>query len=216
VTERAVWVFFGPDLSGKPDGCQENLTNIRSPQNQGRLAAVDRSRGRRRYGRAVPDVSGSPTAPRIQVPPNCELTLGMRCVDKSQPGRTTWEMRADERFANPVGIVQGGFLSAMADSAMGSAAITFARAAGRSVIAANVEMKTSFIAAVRVGSLLHCTATIVSGGERVAFAEAEVVDDQGRTVARTSSTYLYTERAPRGGRSEEPLADGGLVAPTSL
>jgi uncharacterized protein (TIGR00369 family) len=170
----------------------------------------------RRYGRAVPDASGSPTPPRIQVPPNCELTLGMRCLDKSQPGRTTWEMRADERFANPAGIIQGGFLSAMADSAMGSAAITFARAAGRSVIAANVEMKTSFIAAVRVGSLLHCTATIVSGGERVAFAEAEVVDDQGRTVARTSSTYLYTERVPRGGRSDELLTDGGLVAPTSL
>jgi acyl-coenzyme A thioesterase PaaI-like protein len=28
----------------------------------------------------------------------------------------------------------------------------------------------------------------------VAFAEAEVVDDAGRTVARASSTYLFTER----------------------
>ena len=55
----------------------------------------------------------------------------MRCVDKSVPGRTVWQMRADERFANPAGIVQGGFLGAMADSAMGSAVITFARAAGR-------------------------------------------------------------------------------------
>ncbi len=81
----------------------------------------------------------------------------MRCVDKSRAGSNGGQMRADERFANPAGIIQGGFLAAMADSAMGSAAITFARAAGRSVIAANVEMKTSFIAAVRVGSLLHCT-----------------------------------------------------------
>jgi uncharacterized protein (TIGR00369 family) len=137
-------------------------------------------------------------ARRIQVPPNCELTLGMRCLDKSQPGRTTWEMLADERFANPAGIVQGGFLAAMADSAMGSAAITFARAAGRSVIAANVEMKTSFLAAARVGSVLECSATIVAGGDRVAFAEAEVVDDQGRKVARASSTYLYTDRTPGG------------------
>jgi uncharacterized protein (TIGR00369 family) len=154
--------------------------------------------------------------PRIQVPPNCELTLGMRCLDKSQPGQTTWEMRADERFANPAGIIQGGFLSAMADSAMGSAAVTFARAAGRSVIAANMEMKTSFMAAVRVDSVLRCTATIVSGGERAAFAEAEVVDNQGRMVARASSTYLYTERAPTGGRTAEPLGDGGAAAPTSL
>ena len=131
---------------------------------------------------------------RIQVPANCELTLGMTCVDKSEPGRTVWQMRADERFANPAGILQGGFLGAMADSAMGAAALTMAAGAGRKVFAANVEMKTSFLAAARVGSVLECTARIVSSGSRVAFAEAEVVDDRGRVVARASSTYLYTER----------------------
>jgi len=131
---------------------------------------------------------------RIQVPPNCELTLGMTCVDKADPGRTVWRMLADERFANPAGIVQGGFLGAMADSAMGSATVTFAAAAGRRVFASNVEMKTSFLAAARVGSVLECTASVVSGGSRVAFAEAEVTDDTGRVVARASSTYLFTPR----------------------
>jgi len=132
--------------------------------------------------------------PRIQVPPNCELTLGLTCVDKERPGRTVWRMRADERFANPAGILQGGFIGAMADSAMGSATVTFARGQGRRVFSSNVEMKTSFLAPVRVGSMLECTATVVSGGSRVAFAEAEVVDDVGTTVARASSTYLFTDR----------------------
>ncbi|MHB1517074.1 MAG: PaaI family thioesterase [Acidimicrobiales bacterium] len=135
---------------------------------------------------------------RIQVPANCELTLGMTCVDKSEPGRVVWRMRADERFANPVGIVQGGFLGAMADSAMGSATITFARARSRSVVSANVEMKTSFLAPVRVGSLLQCTAQVISGGERVCFCEAEITEvpgkDSGRIVVRASSTYLFTSR----------------------
>ena len=132
--------------------------------------------------------------PRIQVPANCELTLGMTCVDKAQPGRTVWRMRADERFANPAGIVQGGFVGAMADSAMGSAALTYAKGAGRKVFASNVEMKTSFLSPARVGTMLECTAVVVSGGARVAFAEAEVVDDDGRVVARASSTYLFSER----------------------
>jgi uncharacterized protein (TIGR00369 family) len=118
----------------------------------------------------------------------------MRCVDKADPGRTVWRMRADERFANPAGIVQGGFVGAMADSAMGSATVTYARAQGRKVFSSNVEMKTSFLAPVRVGAVLECTATVVSGGARVAFAEAHVVDDRGTTVARASSTYLFTER----------------------
>ena len=131
---------------------------------------------------------------RIQVPSNCELTLGMTCMDKSEPGRTVWRMRADERFANPAGIVQGGFVGAMADSAMGSATVTYAAASGRKVYSSNVEMKTSFTAPTRVGAVLVCTARVVSGGKRVAFAEAEVVDDRGVVVARASSTYLFTPR----------------------
>jgi uncharacterized protein (TIGR00369 family) len=131
---------------------------------------------------------------RIQVPPNCELTLGMTCIDKSEPGRTVWRMLADERFANPAGIIQGGFVGAMADSAMGSATVTFARSSGRKVFSSNVEMKTSFLAPVRVGSVLECTATVVSGGSRVAFCEAVVVDDRGKMVARANSTYLFTSR----------------------
>jgi acyl-coenzyme A thioesterase PaaI-like protein len=42
--------------------------------------------------------------------------------------------------------------------------------------------------------MLECTATVVSGGKRVAFAEAVVVDDAGTMVARASSTYVLTER----------------------
>ena len=83
----------------------------------------------------------------MQVPPNCDLTLGMVCVDKSEPGRTVWRMTADERFANPGGVVQGGFLAAFCDSAMGAAAVTFV--GGRKVSAANAEMKVSFLAPVR-------------------------------------------------------------------
>jgi uncharacterized protein (TIGR00369 family) len=128
----------------------------------------------------------------IQIPPNCEVTLGMTCVDKAQPGRTVWRMLADDRFANPVGIIQGGFLSAMADSAMGSATITFTRAAGRKAFSSSIEMKTSFFAPARVGTMLECTAQVVHGGARVAFAEAEIVDDQGIVIARASSSYLFT------------------------
>jgi uncharacterized protein (TIGR00369 family) len=134
------------------------------------------------------------TRPAIQVPPNCELTLGMTCVDKSEPGRTVWRMLADERFANPIGVVQGGFLGAMADSAMGSATVTYAHATGRKVTSANVEMKTSFLAPVRVGTALECRAWVVTGGSRVAFAESEITDDEGTVVARASSTYLFTPR----------------------
>jgi uncharacterized protein (TIGR00369 family) len=140
---------------------------------------------------------------RIQVPPNCDLTLGMVCVDKSVPGSTTWHARADERFSNPAGIVQGGFLAAICDSAMGASALTFARE--RKVFARNAEMKVSFLAPVEVGRRLECVAKVISGGRSAAFVEAELADlgpagavreagDGGRLVAKASSTYLYSDR----------------------
>lgn len=133
-----------------------------------------------------------PVDKRVQVPPNCDLTLGMVCVDKSEPGRSVWRMKADERFGNPVGMVQGGFLAAFADSAMGAASITFAR--DRKVFSANAEMKVSFLKPVPVGSELTCTAYVISGGKRAAFVEGEVTDGDGRLVLKASSTYMLTSR----------------------
>jgi uncharacterized protein (TIGR00369 family) len=136
-------------------------------------------------------VSEAPTR-RLQVPPNCDLTLGVTCVDKATPGRSVWEMPADERFENPAGLIQGGFLAALADSSMGAAAVTFAQ--GRKVSIANAEMKVSFLAAVRSGTNLRCEAVVVSGGRRTAFVEASVTDAEGRLVMRATSTYLYKDR----------------------
>jgi uncharacterized protein (TIGR00369 family) len=129
---------------------------------------------------------------RAQVPPNCDLTLGMVCLDKVDPGRTVWRMLADERFANPAGVVQGGFLSAFADSAMGSATVTWAR--GRRTWSANAELKVSFLRPAIVGSTLTCTAVVIGGGRRAVFVEAEVLDEAGRLVAKASSTYLLAPR----------------------
>ena len=132
----------------------------------------------------------------LQVPPNCDLTLGMACVDKSTPGRTVWRMAADERFTNPAGVLQGGFLAAFCDSAMGASAVTHAR--GRRVRAANAEMKVSFLSPVAVGEELTCEAVVVGGGGRVAFVEATIADRTGTAVARASSTYLLAERTAGG------------------
>ncbi|MGH8989199.1 MAG: PaaI family thioesterase [Acidimicrobiales bacterium] len=128
----------------------------------------------------------------LQVPPNCDLTLGMVCADKSQPGRTVWRVQAHERFANPAGVVQGGFAAACCDSAMAASVVTFVR--GRPVRVANSEMKVSFLKPVRVGARLVCEAEVVSGGARVAFVEATLRGEDDVAVARATSTYLISDR----------------------
>ena len=107
----------------------------------------------------------------VQVPPNCDLTLGLTCIDKSVPGTTVWSMRVDERFLNPAGIIQGGFLAAMLDSAMGASAVTSA------------------------GEVLTCTAKVLKPGSVISFLEAKILNSQGKLVATASSSYLIRERA---------------------
>jgi len=128
----------------------------------------------------------------LQVPPNCDLTLGLTCLEKSDDYSTVWAMRVDERFLNPAGLVQGGFLSAMMDSAMGASAVL--SVAGRKVFVANTEMKSSFLRPVRAGARLTCTATVLKAGTVVAFLGAQIVDEDQNLVATGSSTYLIKER----------------------
>lgn len=129
----------------------------------------------------------------VQVPPNCDLTLGLVCVDKSEPGVSMWQMRVDERFLNPAGIVQGGFLAAALDSAMGASAVTSTR--GKKVSVANTEMKISFIRSAQSGDILTCTARVLKPGTTIAFVEGRIENQKGDLVATASSTYLIRERA---------------------
>ena len=128
----------------------------------------------------------------LQIPPNCDLTLGLTCVDKSVPGTTIWQMKVDDRFLNPAGIVQGGFLSAMMDSAMGASAVSVLN--GRKATVANTEMKSSFLRSASIGDVLTCTATVLKPGSVVSFVAARIVDSHDRVIATASSTYLIKDR----------------------
>ena len=116
----------------------------------------------------------------------------MVCTDKSTPGSTTWRVRVDERFLNPAGVVQGGFLAAILDSAMSASAVTVV--GERKVIVANTEMKVSFLRSARVGDVLTCVATVLKPGRVISFLEARILDQDARLVATASSTYLVKER----------------------
>ncbi len=128
----------------------------------------------------------------FQVPPNCDLTLGLTCTDKTVPGRTEWAVTPDERFANPAGLVQGGFLAAIMDSAMGASAVTVQRE--RRVSVSNTGMRVSFVRPVRPGDALRCVATVLKSGRSVAFVEARLHDATGTLVATASSAYVIKAR----------------------
>lgn len=120
---------------------------------------------------------------RAPMPP-AAAALGwtLRSVD---PEAGTIEVGLDARpeFANPIGNVQGGFLSAMLDDTLGPALVATLEPGQFGV---TLELKVSFLRPVRPGAVVGHGRVVHRGG-RVAFLEGHLEVD-GEVVATATAT----------------------------
>lgn len=133
---------------------------------------------------------------RFDLPPASKL-LGwtLREVDVGA-GTIEIGFTADERFVNPAGTVQGGFLAAMLDDTQGPA--LFAMTNGQ-VYAPTIGFNISFLKAARPGRFVG-KGRVVSLGRTIAFTEAELFDEAGELVARAT----FSSRTKKGGVASGP------------
>jgi molybdopterin converting factor subunit 1 len=109
--------------------------------------------------------------------------LGSRPLD-AEPGHVRMEFQATEQFLNPMGVVQGGFLTAMLDETMGPAALS-ALPPGQGV--PTLELKVSFLRPASPGRLV-ADARVVHMGRSVVFLESSLVTDDGTLIATATAT----------------------------
>lgn len=122
-----------------------------------------------------------------RVPPTARL-LGMELLSLSiADGTTRMRYPVKAEFCNPMGNLQGGFITAMLDDAAATAIIVHS---GERIVVPTLELKVSFFAPARVGTHVYCDGRIVKRGRTVAFAEADMTDENGRLIARMSTTCL--------------------------
>ncbi|WP_411700664.1 PaaI family thioesterase [Conyzicola sp.] len=120
-------------------------------------------------------------------PPPITALMNMNLESVGQ-GTATFSCHPDESHYNPIGSVHGGFVCTVLDSAAGCAVQT-TLPAGTGYT--SLEIKVSYLRAVSTTTgPLTVVGTVTKPGSRVAFAEAIVLDGQGRTVATASSTLL--------------------------
>jgi uncharacterized protein (TIGR00369 family) len=108
-------------------------------------------------------------------------------VDVAQEeGVAVVEMTPSEDMANTTGVVHGGMISTLADSAMGRSLRTIKPGIVRSM---SFDLKLSFISAAKVGETLRATGRVVHAGRRTAVTECRVEGPGGRLVATASGTF---------------------------
>ena len=101
-------------------------------------------------------------------------------------GESEMTLDVTERHANPMGTVHGGIVCDLADAAMGTAYFSTLED-GESFT--TLELKVNFLRPFWTGRLV-ARGRVVSRGRTVGLSECDVLDVEGRLVARASSTCM--------------------------
>ena len=118
---------------------------------------------------------------------------GVEVTDAS-PGVVEIAFEAGSQHLNLQGLVHGGILATLADTAMGLAVRTALEPGRRHV---TVQLGIEFLSPGRTGTITARGRT-VKIGTQLGFAEADVISADGRLLARAHSTLsVTTEKLPQ-------------------
>jgi uncharacterized protein (TIGR00369 family) len=120
-------------------------------------------------------------------PPPIALLLNMRLREVAH-GLAVFECDPSEAVYNPIGVVHGGLVCMLADSAAGcSVQTTLAAGIGYT----SVDISVNYLRPVTLASgTLVATGRVVKSGRRMSLASVEVHDAADRLVATASSNCL--------------------------
>lgn len=104
------------------------------------------------------------------------------------PGETEMEMTVAPELLNGYGNLHGGLVSALADTAMGFAAMTLGH------LVMTVEMNINFLAPAPGGDLLTALGQVIDSRIKLVVVEAAILDSKHRLVAKGRGTFLKTTR----------------------
>lgn len=116
-----------------------------------------------------------------------EAHIGMEFTEVER-GKVTFTCHPDESHYNPIGVVHGGLVCTLLDSVLGCAAHSLLPAG---MGYTSIDINVSYLRPVTADSgPLVATGRVTKPGRRVTFAEGEVVDAAGKTVATATSSLL--------------------------
>jgi uncharacterized protein (TIGR00369 family) len=129
-----------------------------------------------------------------KVMPVAEL-IGFELVEVGE-GRSVVTLETGPQHTNPMGTTHGGILCDIADSAMG---IAFHSTLSPGESFTTVELKINFFRPVWKAQL-RAEGKVVRRGRTVGYVECDVTDENGRVIAKASSTCLVLRGVDAKGR----------------
>jgi uncharacterized protein (TIGR00369 family) len=113
--------------------------------------------------------------------------LGIEAASTSAQGEAVLEMPTREEMGNRSGVLHGGFMALLADSAMGRALASVLPEGEKHY---SFDLKLNFISTGRIGERLRAVARVLHSGRRTGFTECRVEGQDGRLVATATATFI--------------------------
>ena len=110
--------------------------------------------------------------------------LGMEVIE-IRAGESRIKMRFKQDLTHPYGIVHGGAIASLGDSAVAMALIGLGDPRDRIT---TIEFKVNFFAPVSKGEL-EARARIIHKGSKTAVGDVEITSEEGKLVAKVLATY---------------------------
>lgn len=125
---------------------------------------------------------------REEAPSGFQQLLGYR-LSQWDEGRAVLELDIEHKHTNRAGVLHGGVLATLVDTACGFAA-TYCPFPGRVRRVVTLSLSTTFTGQARHG-LVRAVARRVSGGSRIVFCHADVFDQGGKLLGSGQGTFRY-------------------------
>jgi acyl-CoA thioesterase len=106
-------------------------------------------------------------------------------IKEIKKGASRLQMPFKQELTHPYGIVHGGAIASLADSAVAMALVGLVGPKDR---IATIEFKINFFASIEKGELT-ARAKIIHKGSRTAVGDVEVTNEGGKLVAKVIATY---------------------------
>lgn len=120
-------------------------------------------------------------------PPPISILMDFRLVEVEQ-GRALFVCTPSEFHYNPIGVVHGGLISALCDSACGCAVHT-TLPAGTGYTTLDVHVYMTRPLSAQTGEI-RCEGRVLHAGRRLATAEARVTDTRGKLYGHATSACM--------------------------
>lgn len=104
-------------------------------------------------------------------------------IEEVRPGYGRTSLTIQEHHTNLAGLMHGGVLMSLADTAVGVACVAY----GKKVVTLN--MNTSFIKNIGIGEKAIAVAETISKGNRIILADCLVTNTTGELLAKLQCTF---------------------------